>query len=224
MYMRCLLPLILLAGAPPPQSAEKPFALRAFEEARLSIAFADMHWTHTLPLSSHPEPMHIRTLVARDDVASITIGTENGVSGWRQNDEPVVDSPPAMMESRQGVWLYRLDSTDANLWEHDTPNVGFSHIRSLGMIPQISISSSPDRIIDQTLLKYCGSVTYREKVTEGGVHRVEATSSDKKTKFVWYIDPALGWNATRTEYWYKGERHFQSLTEYEKMNGVFVPV
>ncbi len=220
----CVFWLVLCAFSVDNQTAEKPLALQAFEQARQAIAFADVHWSQCLPLrESNTEEWHVRSLIARDEVAVMILGTPSGITAWREDKTPILNSPPAFLKEDDGWWDYRMDQTDVYRYEGHPSTLSLANVHSMGMTPFISLGHPPEEAIEDMLSKRCGPVRYREEVVDG-LHRVEAQCENEDTRFVWYIDPDLGWNATRAEYWYGDSLQYETLTEYEEINGVFFPV
>lgn len=90
------------------------------------------------------------------------------------------------------------------------------------MTPTPQCTEPPEQAISAELAKMCTEVLYSEQRV-GEVYRVEAVCDSGKDRYVWLIDPALGWNATQVERWRDGKLAVRCLTEYEKVDGFYFP-
>jgi len=207
------------------EGRERPEALRLFEEARKAIVFADVLYSTSFPSARDAvdrEPWFHRAMIARDDVVDISVGTASGVAGFSADNEPQYRAPTAVLEKADGTrWWYDLDKTNVQL---KRPGDGFLYadsFRSLGMSFRPSMKYRPEEAIVRSIPN--GKVIYRESVVNG-IRRVEATEKDSGKSVVWFIDPRLGWNATRCELWQNGDLIRASETEYKLINDVHVPI
>lgn len=106
--------------------------------------------------------------------------------------------------------------------KRDRPT-GLPRVQSLGLTPGIEcVNEVPEKTI-QALLARHGPIRFSQ-TQDGSLHRVEALSADGRTRFVWEIDPELDWNARRVESWRDGRLQVQSVTEYDRINDVVLPI
>lgn len=223
-----LLPVLglLLLVQPVQDDSDVPDALRRFVEARKAILRADVAWTQSQPSSrfTHGQPIQLRSFIANSEVAHFIIGTPDRASSQRDDGAPVIGEPWAQLNEAEVSWRYKMDAPAVQRSTRGTQDHPISDFRSVGMSPQLSLGNSPERAAEQALPRGARSIRYSDRVLTDGTHRVEASADDGAAKIVWIIDPKLDWNATRVEYWRGDAVRAQCLTEYERINGVFVPM
>lgn len=213
-------------------AAERPEALARFEAARKAIRLADVTFT-VVNLGDHhnatPEPWRQRWLCTENEVVLIGLGTDSGVVGtW--DGKPRLGGPLGeYWDSAGDYWSYRMDGITAQLrrGSSESPQRPYD-FRSLGMSYRPIMDARPDQAMARGMPPegFKCSTEYFTEVRDG-IHRVEARSTfpDGKVQSVfWNIDPKLDWNATRCEIWFDGKPWEASETEYERINGVVVPV
>lgn len=203
---------------------ELPDALRRFQRARTEITKADVEWTRSDPFSnlSMGAVKSRRSLVARDEVAYFDLGIE-GITAWTEEGEAIFD-PINYLRKEDQWWEFHEHHMAADLWEGAPPGEKMQDIRSLGMLPVPVLDISPDDV----LLKSVGpdraqEGTYTERRV-GRVFEVERRTASNDASIIWTIDPDVGWNATECTLVLAGKTVARSVSEYQKVDGVWFPV
>ncbi len=204
--------------------APLPMALRRFIEARSQIRYADILWTRARPGRSDAlAETFVRSLVADGDCAAMLLGGKQGVTGTDPQGRPVPERPQGLLREPDGVWRAGLNQIEASRWPgHDAP-VAVADVRTTGMTPYVTIAGPPSEVIPRIVRRYLGRAAFAQQ-REGLVYRVVARSLDRDARIVWYIDPAVGWNATRVELWSGDRCRLAAESQYERAGDVFLPV
>ena len=226
-----MIPFLILALAAQDAaqwSAQKPPALLAFEQARKAIVYADFSWSRTKPLAPGIQggEWFFESRIAGDDISMIGLGRSDGIAQLRDVDggfEPGKHPNATLHNSDSGDWMYNVDDILAYQWP-DSGGLHSVQVASAGMMPNLN-NYPPEEQIDKTLHRiFKGPPRFREE-HEGGIVRVRARCDNTpRYEYVWTIDPALNWNATSVEVLSDGVMDVRAETEYEEINGVYVPV
>lgn len=201
-----------------------PPALKRFIEARSQIRYADMLWTRARPgrTDALAETV-ICSLVADGEYAAMLLGGVQGVTGTDPQGRPVRDRPQGLLRERDGVWQTTMNQIEANRWPGGDAPVPVADLRTTGMTPYVTIAGPPSQVIPRIVRRYLGGAEFTQQ-REDSVYRVVARSIDRDARIVWYIDPAVGWNATRVELWSARQRRLAVESQYERTGDVFLPV
>ena len=118
---------------------EKPESLRLMEEARRSIAFADVIFSQVIPnatVFNLREPWYGRNFIARDEVAHISVGTKSGITAFSGDGAPLTRGPTGLLHDADGTtWMYDMDTTSVQRkTSGNTTLVGAYDFRSWGML------------------------------------------------------------------------------------------
>lgn len=209
---------------------EIPKALIELERFRKSIVRADISWERTDYRGSFVPgvPKRYRAAYSENEMAFFANGTydpegsENGITAWTEDGEPVPDSRYANLATAQNRWAFKSDQMLATLWNSPPkPDEKESDIRVLGLMPlpdfTIDISKSL-RGFDEEPAR-----TYRESM-EGGLHVVECKFPGADGKYVWYIDPEKNWSCVRAQAIVGGVVRSECVTQCQKTeSGVWFP-
>jgi len=207
-------------------STEKPRALLQMIEARKAIVRADVFWSTASPARANERggPTHCRTLIAGDEIAHTIIGNNDGVTVWNEHGEPANYSPFAQLTEKGAYWHYKMSDTEVDKVEGDVRNYPTVDFRSLGLAPIPTLRFAPEELLDRTIPRGAKSVTFDEARLPDGQIRVTADADQGEARVVWYIDPTLDWNATKVEQWRKDKLVTRCMMEYQRANGIVVPL
>lgn len=204
----------------------KPASIVAFEDARAAIRASYSGVIY----DDQETPSLFRGVATGDQVAYFHDGRTDGICGTLEDGAPVYGLEGSSLRNKDGIWQKPQRHVSAQLIrdKNRVKDGSAFDYRCVGMIPLsgMAMVHSPTAIIDTALPQPQAdqSLEWSESITEDGIHVVERRITGQNDKVIWHIDPELNWNATRVEYWSGDRVVFAALNEYEKINGVWVPI
>ncbi len=226
-----LLLVALLLHAPQEDagwSEKPPPALLALERSRSRIEKAEFTWTHARfkdPKSAGRE-LRWRSIISGDQVAYFKDGTAEGVTDWTADGDPI-RRPSAGLHAGDEWWDFDRNDLIAELYRRtdEFPDL-FKYspdLRSAGLLPAVV----PWRSVRQALWEWPEPLKaarrYRQREING-LYEVEMQAEGSANTCRWYIDPAIDWNVVQCQFVYADEVLFETVTEYERVDGTWCPV
>lgn len=221
-YVLCFL---CVFGPPGDFTPQRPPALLALEQARLSIRKADVEYSRSEFFSelTHGERFRRREIISGDQIALFHRGTADGTTSWTEEGEPLHRRRAGLRNADQ-LWEHDLDSIMGLLWEGaKLPAAVKDQIRTAGLVPVNYNAETVAQALWNYPLGDPSPRLYRERVVDG-IHEVEMLLSDTGVTYKWYIDPDMGWNVTHCEGIYEGRVIAEAICEYAQYDDVWVPV
>lgn len=203
---------------------QPPRALVELEQARSRIRHADITWERTDYRNSFVPGVakSYRSAYSEHEVAYFadgTIGddtTPPGITGWTADGDPVLESRYAHLTTATARWALETDHLTGTKWDDPRPDDRDQDVRLIGMMPQPILDADP-----ATLLSRLGEGHRREyhETIIDGLHVVECAFPGDQSKYVWYIDPAKGWNCVRSQAIVNGAVIAESVADYQSADG-----
>lgn len=179
------------------RASDRPKALQAFVESRLSIKTASVEWSERANFNRlADERYYKRSLLANNDVAFFNRGTADGVTGFIESTGVPVSSRRNELWNASGRWFYDVGSPFGSL-DVNAKNDGVD-VRALGMVPSFQRTKNLAGEFWAFPTEQKGSRHYRERESDG---LWEATVEfESHSSMRWWIDPSKGWNAVRSQF------------------------
>ncbi|MFH1747090.1 MAG: hypothetical protein ABIG44_08605 [Planctomycetota bacterium] len=215
-----VLTVLLLSGQASPH---KPPALLAFERARCQIYNADILCEVFSDVRAAPNFQ--RAIISNNDVANFFEGTADGVTSYTEDGRPVHGRHLRRLRTDEGDWGYHvgLPQMGKTIGEaHESLKGTYLDYRCIGMRARVALFSSPDQVLSDGTRS---PREYTQEALDDGTYRVEARTTENGVMRaeVWYIDPRIGWNATRCESLRDGRVVSACTSAYQEYDGVWFP-
>ena len=175
---------------------DRPLALSAMMQARLSLAASDARWSWT---RGDGREMFYRSRVASNgDVAYERLGDAGGVLDFSQKGEPNTATSHGYLFKKQtgDTWVYFKGMLTANVTKdsdrHNDP-LPVPDVRTLGLTNNFY---TKDWLGEDDVLHIDDYPHTFEVQVVDGIHQVSAIADDN-SRITWHINPDKGWNAER---------------------------